>query len=74
MGSRCFVPGFAFSFGEGHEYVHVQVCLECSWVVFHSTAGSQSCVPSEQGESHLRDFYERLVAQPVAAADGFAVR
>ena len=62
MGARCFFPGFAFSFGTGEQLVHVQVCLECSWVVFHSNASSQSFVPSAKGETQLRAVYERLVA------------
>ena len=44
MGARCFFPGLAFSFGTDEENVHVQVCLECSWVVFHpSPAPRAAC-------------------------------
>ena len=62
MGSRCFFPGFAFTFGATAEQAHVQVCLECSWVVFHTAAGSQSFVPSPTGEARLKAVYERLIA------------
>lgn len=60
MGARCFFPGFAFSFGDGANEVHVQVCLECFWVVFHSASGTQRCVPSAAGSARLRALYERL--------------
>lgn len=62
MGARCFFPGFAFLFGDGAERVEVLVCLECSWVVFHSRAGEQWLVPNQLGESKLKALYERLVA------------
>jgi hypothetical protein len=62
MGARCFFPGFALSFSGGMELVHVQVCLECSWIVFHMNSSRLSFVPSEQGERQLRAIYERLAA------------
>ena len=62
MGARCFFPGFAFTFGAGSAQVEVLICLECSWVVFHSSSAEQWLVPSESGETKLRALYEQLVA------------
>lgn len=59
FGARCFFPGFAIAFGEGDNRVIVQVCLECSWVVFHSSSVEQWLVPSDAGVSGLRRLYEK---------------
>jgi hypothetical protein len=60
-GARCYFPGFGFRFGSGDECVEILICLECSWVVFHSSSGQQSLVPNRRGISVLRHLYEQHV-------------
>lgn len=61
MGARCFLPGFAFTFGSGPEQVHIQICLKCSWFVFHAKSGCLHLVPSERGKNLMRTIYQRHV-------------
>jgi hypothetical protein len=62
MGSRCFFPGFAFTFGEGAARVEVLICLECSWVAFFTSHTEQWLVPNDLGSSQLLALYSRLGA------------
>ncbi len=66
----CFYPGFGFTFGDELKSVHIQICLDCHWVVFHTQTDSVKVVPTKLGEHALYGLYTKFIGTPIPQPRG----